>query len=243
MKDYESWHFRDRSFAWALAISLLWHFFWFFSITITVSPKKLSPRARPRIVSLGPVLDDAIFRALVQNKPQLSQTFYRHLSDYPALEDLKVRTIERHASGDVVSLPFGKRFINSLRGIIGGDKAEPAYEFISRLTSGYSEEVAGLEGEVRSRQLLSRPAEPDFPAGLDPSLRDSETEIRFSVEPSGAVSSTAVAVSSGSPEIDLVWLRYLRKWRFAPLDSRRAAHDQTGRMRFRFFAKTESKQA
>lgn len=243
MKNYESWHFRDRSFAWALAISLLWHFFWFFSITITVSPKRLSQKTRPKIVSLGPVLDDTLFRVLVQNKPQLSQTFYRHLSDYPALEDLKVRTIERHSPGDVVSLPFGQRFMSSLKGMVGGDKAEPAYEFISRLTSGYSEEVAGLEGEVKNRQVLSRPASPAFPAGLDPSLRDAETEIRFSVEPSGAVSGAAVVVSSGSPEMDLVWLRYLRKWQFSPLDSRRAAPDQTGRVRFRFSVKTEAERS
>ncbi|HTL70009.1 MAG TPA: hypothetical protein VL404_01840, partial [Candidatus Eisenbacteria bacterium] len=65
MKGYETWHFRDRTFLGAVGLSLLWHFFWFFSITIVVSPPKPKNKPMVKIVSIGPVLDDSIFRTLV----------------------------------------------------------------------------------------------------------------------------------------------------------------------------------
>ena len=134
MKDYESWSFWDRSFLWALAVSLLWHLFWFFSITITVSShQKIKPR--PKLVSIGAVLDDTIFKTLVENRPQLSQAFYRPLSDFSPKLEPEVKTIERYSPGDVVSVPFRKKFSNSLRELISGTKSSPDYEILPRLKS------------------------------------------------------------------------------------------------------------
>ncbi|MBI3252054.1 MAG: hypothetical protein HYZ52_01885 [Candidatus Omnitrophica bacterium] len=119
------WTFRNRPFAFAVALSLLWHFFWFFSISIVVTPKKKLFKTRPRIVSLGPVLDDTIFRTLVETKPQLSRAFYRDASDFSQVIEPKAQTIERHAPGEVVSVPFSRKFFTSLRDWVGGSKAFP----------------------------------------------------------------------------------------------------------------------
>ena len=132
MRDYEGWSFRDRSFAFALFLSAAWHLFWFFTVTITVNPAKGHFKPRPGIVSLGPVLDDAIFRTLAATKPQLSQTFYRRLTDFSPPVELKPQTIERRSPGDVVSVPFGRKFSSPVRDLMSGDKASPEYEFISR---------------------------------------------------------------------------------------------------------------
>lgn len=129
LREYRSWSFWDRTFFVGLAFSLLWHFFWFFSIKIVVSPPKKAEKPRPYLVSLGPVMDDAIFKTLVESRPELSQSFYRRPSDFLAAAELPIETIPRQMKGDVVSVPFGKKFIASLREVVGGVKAAPDFEW------------------------------------------------------------------------------------------------------------------
>lgn len=229
MKEYDTWSFRDRSFLMGLAVSLAWHFFWFFSITIVISPPKAKEKPRPRVVSLGPVLNDTIFKTLIETRPELSQTFYRGPAALsPEALEPKVQTIERYSPGDIVSVPFGKKILNSMRMLVGGDKASPEDDFALRLNLGYPEEVSGMEGEAKDRQVLSRPEEPDVPAGAG-----SEIEIAFTIDPSGAVKSTEITSSSGSSAADALWLRYFRHWQFSPLSGRPHAEDQSGRIRFK----------
>ncbi len=237
MRDYSGWSFNDRSFLMALGISLLWHFFWFFSITITVSSSRRSGhQPRPNIVSLGPVLDDTIFKTLVENKPQLSETFYRRISDFSSPLDLQVKTMERFSPGEIVGLPSRKKFWSSLRGLVGGAKTSPDYELALHTPAlGISYDVAPIEGEAKHRQILSRPEEPLFPLGLDPAWKASVTELQFSVDPSGFVTHVEVFLSSGSPDLDLAWVRYMRQWQFSPLsETGGSARAQTGKIRLRF---------
>jgi len=242
LRDYSGWSFGDRSFLMALGISLLWHFFWFFSITITVdSSKRFSHQPRPKIVSLGPVLDDAIFRTLTQNKPQLSETFYRRISDFSSPLDLQVKTMERFSSGEVVGLPASKKFLSSLRGLVGGAKTSPDYAPVTHEAPalGVSYETSEIEGEASHRQLLSRPEEPLFPLGLDPALKDSEAELQFAVDPSGVVTHAEILLSSGNPDLDLIWVRYVRHWQFSILsETNKLAGAQTGKIRLRFSRST-----
>ena len=151
MRSYEGWSFRDRSFVFALFLSVAWHCFWFFSVTITVNPLERHFKPKPGIVSLGPVLDDAIFRTLAATKPQLSQTFYRRLSDFSPAVELKTQPLERHSPGDIVSVPFGRKFFSPLKELVSGDKASPEYEFISR----YSLPDETLDEKEKKRRHLT----------------------------------------------------------------------------------------
>ena len=177
----------DRPFTLALIFSALWHLFWFFSVNIVVAPQKMRFKQHPQLVSLGPVLDDSIFRTLVETRPQISETLYRRLSDYTSTVDLEVQTMERHTPGDVVSVPFGKKFLNSVRDLVGGEKSAPAHEFISRIKINYGEDNQTIEGEAKSRRVLNKPDEPVFPEGFDPALRNGQTELQFTVNESGVV--------------------------------------------------------
>ena len=134
MRDHESWSFRDRSFLWALLFSLLWHVFWFFSLTITVSAHK-KVKLKTKLVSIGSVLDDSIFKTIVENRPQLSQAFYRPLSDLSPQLEPQPQPIERYSSGDVVSVPFSKKFSESMKDLLGGAKSAPDYELTPQLKS------------------------------------------------------------------------------------------------------------
>jgi TonB family protein len=140
------------------------------------------------------------------------------------------KTIERSSPGDVVSVPLGKRFLDSVKMLVGGDKASPDAEFTSRLPIGYGEEPPAVEGDAKGRAVVSRPEEPqlliDVPAGA-------EIEIQFTVDPAGAVTDADVTVSSGRPSLDAQWLKYLKRWEFSPLGLDVPPVEQRGRVRFR----------
>lgn len=220
MKDYQSWSFFNRPFLAALALSGLWHLLWILTLNVTIEPQRVISRLRPEIVSLGPVLDDTIFRTLVEARPRYSEAFYRHLSDLSRTIEPEVRTIERRQPGDVVSFTMGQRLFDSLRQAVGGSKFEretvPA--------------VSGPEvtGEAAARTLLYRPPEPESSHPL-PALMRQPTEITFDVSPSGAVVQAEIVSSSGDAESDLLYLAYLKQWRFNPIG---AASAQRGRVRF-----------
>ena len=152
VNNYEGWSFRERSFAAALGLSILWHAFWFFSITISLNPHKMLAKPRPKIVSLGSVLDDKMFRVLIETKPEYSQTFYRRLSDFSSPVEIQAKTVERYSRGSVVSMPFGKKTWNAIRGLIGGTKASPEHEFISRIKIGFTaDQTAIVEDELKDK--------------------------------------------------------------------------------------------
>ena len=155
LRDYRSWSFWNRSFVIGLLFSLLWHFFWFFSLKIVVSAPRKMEKPRPYLVSLGPVMDDAIFKTIVESRPELSQSFYRRPSDFAAATDLPAETVGRHEVGDVVSVPFSKRFFDSLKEIVGGVKASPDFEWTP---ANFSPPPAETEDEKKKRLHLVQEA-------------------------------------------------------------------------------------
>lgn len=223
-RDYRSWSFADRSFGFALAVSLLWHLFWFFSVSITVATEPVKRSVNPRILSLGPVLDDAILRTLVQSRPEVSKAFYRELSDFQAATELPIQTVERRESGDVTSLPFGEETMRSLRRLMSGDKTSPEELFRG---SGFSPGAYfELEGDVEAARILSRPEPPD--------VNDVRaTGIDFEVDSAGKVVSTEVAVSSGNETLDSRWEDHLRQWLFEPSPIVGSSDRLKGRATFR----------
>ena len=126
MNDYRSWSFTDRSFLFAVLVSVLWHLFWFFSVTIVVAPLRKNPVSQPSVVSLGPVLDDAIFRTLVESRPEISKAFYKPPADFSAATEVPPQTLERYTPVEAVNVPSGKKFFDSLKDRVGGTKTVPS---------------------------------------------------------------------------------------------------------------------
>lgn len=226
MKDYQSWSFFNRPFLAALALSGVWHLLWILTLNVTIEPQRSVSRLRPEIVSLGPVLDDTIFRTLVEARPRYSEAFYRHLSDLSRTVEPEVRTIERRQPGDVVSFTMGQRLFDSLRQVVGGSKFE------RETIAGSGGSGPEITGEVADRTLLYRPTEPES-HGHALALMRQPIEIAFDVSPAGAVVQAEIASSSGDTESDLLYLAYLKQWRFNPVG---AASVQRGRARFELSA-------
>jgi TonB family protein len=196
MKEYRSWSFTDRWFWYAMAVSVLWHAFWFFSITIVVNAPARRPMVQPRIVSLGPVLDDAIFRTLVETRPEVSKAFYRQPADFSTATDVPTETLERFSPGDVVSVPKG--FQSRLREVVGGEKASPVF------TDGPSDYFT-LSG-IGASQVISHP---------QPPAASSEVRLEFSLDERGRPEDIQVLSSSGDRGTDTAWQDHLSRWVFA----------------------------
>jgi hypothetical protein len=203
----------------ALAASILWHLFWFFSVTIVVSPPKNADKPKPRLVSLGPVLDDSIFRSLVESRIDATPAYYRPRLTGNTATELPAETAERRLPGDVVSVPFGTQAQNALAGLVGGRKAAPDFDLADVFAGlgGASTPAVRFTGPAEERQILFSPPKPALPPEADPAALSAPTRIRFLVDGSGAVSAAEITASSGYPEIDLLWLEYLRRFQFAPL--------------------------
>jgi len=223
-------YLNDRPLLLGALLSLLWHFFWFFSITITIGPSELARRRVTRTASLGAVLDDTIFRTLVESRPQVTEAFYRHMSDLaPAPPEPEIPLMDRHSSGDVVSVPFGKKFIMTLKEFIDGEKPSPDFGLGAGMGGSFGR-WESLEGQIKDRAVLSRPPRPDFPREAESRLFGAESVVGFSVDPSGTVVETETIISTGDPAVDALWLEYVRGFRFSPV----AVERQNGKARLRF---------
>ena len=207
--DYRSWSFTDRPFLFAVVVSLLWHLFWFFSLTIVVAPPRKTPHVQPTIVALGPVLSDAIFKTLVESRPEISKAFYRQPADFSSATEAPMETVPRYSPGDVVSVPQGKKFAGSMKELISGVKVSPEAG-LPTLVSDDIGDYFEFSGVSETLQILSQPPAPG--ALL---LSAQPTEIEFSIDTHGRVTDPQVAVSSGDAATDLAWEDHLRQWIFA----------------------------
>jgi hypothetical protein len=225
-KEYRSWSFADRSFLFAFTVSILWHLFWFFSVTIVVTPTKIKRAIETKTVSLGPVLSDTIFRTLVESRPEYSKTFYRQLADFEPATDIPTPTIERHASGDVMSLPVGKKFAQSLKDLIGGSKTLPEDAITDPLGFTGDSSFFELTGDISKNQILSRPATPEgfLPRAL---------EIEFELAPDGKVVVLGTVLSSTDPAEDLRWENYFRQCLFMPAPVLGSSGSPKGKVTFK----------
>lgn len=206
-RDYRSWTFTDRAFLFAAAVSVLWHLFWFFAVTIVVTPATRLKPVRTAMVSLGPVLDDALIKTLIESRPEYSRAFYRELSEFESAVEVPRQSLERREDGDVTSLPFGAKATEDLHRALSGAKGSADF---FQGGSGFSvSDYFKLEGDVGSPDLLSRP-EPPAVNDVRP------VEVAFEIDAGGRVISTEIVRSSGDTALDARWEDHLRQWLFSP---------------------------
>ena len=77
-------------------------------------------------------------------------------------------------------------------------------------------ETFRLEGPARERPLYYRPERPQLPRWIDPKEIRTDLQFRFWISREGRVESIEKLISSGDPTVDLIGMRYLRRWQFGP---------------------------
>ena len=224
--------FRNRGFQYAAVGSLLWHAFWLFGVSANFTPAGAAPKPT-RIYFLGPVLTDDSFNMILATKPELSET--RYVADAALAQELEpaLENLGRQSPGDLVSVPSGGATWNILRGVLESGRARSAPPFAEKFNVDIAAGPYPVTGALAERGLLRVPKPP--PSLTAPGEEDaglSEAVFALTVNAQGDVVSADVRASSGSPERDLEWRDYLKKWQFVPLPSYLTS-DQKGEVRIR----------
>jgi len=208
--------------------------------TVVIVPIGVREKGFANVSFLGQVLDkDSFWDEL--------QTFKKHSLVGRADGE---RSFSPH-SGKVITEPvrsfFGKeRFLDDKRykpvigEIIEAKKRFPiAIEKKSIADPAVERSV--IEGQAKDRSLIFKPALPSYQELIAVSGQDLvkpyfKVKMRLVIAPDGTVKAVDKLETSGQPEVDLIAIRYLKKWRFSPLSPDKAGEDQEGIVSLKFDA-------
>ena len=230
------YYLKERGFQLAIIGSVVWHFFWLFGVQVNEYPHERSGSSKTRIYFLGPVLTDEAFNMIVSTKPELSETLYRSASQLIQTLEPEIENLSRHTPGDLVSIPFGQRTWHSLRGILEIQRQRQPSYFYEKFSVDIIKSPFPLTGDLAKRDLFylpQLPRKPDrllYPEGI---TVGPEALFEITVNAKGEVTKVENIVSTGNPEEDLIWNRYLKDWQFMPFPGE-SGPNQKGQLRVGF---------
>jgi len=227
--------FKNPGYQYAMLASVLWHLFWFFGLAVDVKAPEEKVRPDLKIHFLGPVLSDDAFNMIVATKPELSRTFYKSAETFEEALEPEAGQLDRRQPGDLLSVPLGRTTWGALRGSLPEEKPYAHEEFIDKFSIDIIESPFPVEGDLKDRDLFHLP---DLPKKAPPLSEEMPSagaaEFRVRVDAEGVVRKIENVISSGDPETDLVWQRYLKKWQFMPLDVPEGDAVQEGLIKVRY---------
>lgn len=223
---------RDRGIQYGIAGSALWHLFWLFVVTVNFSNGGSSQPRGTRIYFLGPVLSDRSFNTIVASKPELSETIYRSAGETAEALEPEIESLGRESPGDAVSVPSGQAAWSSLRGVLNTSRVHHPALFYEKFPVDIVKSPFPVTGQLAKRDIFYLPPAPPEPVNA-PAGAPSEAVFEIAVNAAGAVVRVENEISSGDPETDLSWQRYLKEWQFMPNQTQGPA-PETGEIRLRF---------
>ncbi|MEA3560329.1 MAG: hypothetical protein U9R31_00960 [Candidatus Omnitrophota bacterium] len=205
--------FRNRIFNLALAISIAWHLFWICGIRVDFGQFSTSSLKKyPAISFLGSILEESTFRTGL--KLDLFKFGGRRGLIGDSL-DLRSRF-----SGGGVELNRKKEIITRKQaGVLNKCKLVDLSSTLGEYSltpPDYLPRVK-LEGPVKDRMVLYNPPFPSLPDWASQHSLKFNLQIKFWVSHQGIVRRTEPKISCGYPELDLLGMRYINKWRFESL--------------------------
>ena len=224
---------REKGFQYAIAGSLLWHFFWLFVVAVNFSGGAVEARKNTRIYFIGPVLSDHAFNVLLSNKPEMSQTIYRTLPEIEETLEPEIENLGRQSPGDAVSVPTGRSSWSHLQGVLRA--SAPGHHdalFYEKFQADIAASPFPVSGDLQKRDILYLPDLPLAASAAREGAPSGEAVFKLTVSADGKVTRAENTVSSGDASLDLVWQKYLEGWQFLPLEGG-SGPDQTGQVRLR----------
>ncbi|HOX09421.1 MAG TPA: TonB family protein [Candidatus Omnitrophota bacterium] len=206
----------------AAAVSVLWHILLLSTFKISVKPG--GPEAAgqyPRVAFVGSILED---------KTMVHYDAGEKSENIRKLAALAVPSENAYGPGANDRMPLSTRADPAKKTGPGAPSSSVTGERVmarqpfDKVMVRYKTSPSEIEGPARFREVVYKPELPTFlrwdeSLGVDlQGLGDSfEVGLRFSVSPEGKVESVERVSSSGHPTVDIVAIRYLKGWQFAPL--------------------------
>ena len=224
-----------HAFALALVASLVWHIFWFSSVKISVSAPAVADRSGSTVSFIGSILEDSPILSVKASVGAASDAEIRRLQDLaplsrdPALFFEKDLVIEgRRLSGNEKLASISDfDILKEMDAKYSADTAVGAKQIpekpFDKIMVSYKTYPSETAGPARFREVIYKPELPaylrwDEGLGVDLDRLGNifSIELKFWVSPEGKVESIERLSSSGHPTVDLVGMRYLKGWQFAP---------------------------
>lgn len=226
-----------RPFTIAVLISLGWHLFLGSAFCIVLTPAKFDGVSGYAPINfLGPLLlEDIAVKTSTRFEPEFAsmhpegrtsgeETFYakpeRPKKEVPAsrLDDTAIAK-EKEIGQGYVSL-YNKSIA----------------PFLYQQQQEYQPKVLDITGPIAGRGIVYKPELPltiKWPAKTihDQDMDSFELVLRFYVSPVGEVESVEKIYSSGYQDIDIIGIRYIKMWQFAPVSGK---EPQMGQIRINF---------
>jgi hypothetical protein len=185
------------------------------AVSVVVLPGRYKARELTSVSFLGPILEKTALEIMLANKPVAVTTTYQLPPRYrnfdkaekPLLKDEVKKHISLFAE-DSLSKAFGMIFRK--------DKEVPNIVKEVKRDKAYIRNSSEISGPVAEREVIYKPKKPRLPSWITTKV-SFILELEFSVSSQGDVKEVVPVVSSGNPEVDLLGIRYLKGWKFAPL--------------------------
>lgn len=208
------------------------------AVDVVVLPGRYKARDLSSVSFLGPILEETALQIMLVNKPVAVTTRYQHGLKYTHHIAEKEELPLRDETTDQAKRYVSANAEDSIGGSLGVSFRKR--KEIPNIVKGMSKHATHpgspsmISGDIAKREVIYKPKKPKLPSWITASV-PFVVELDFCVLPQGEVKEVVPAVSSGNPEVDLLGIRYLKSWKFAPLAQNRD-EEQGGRVKFIFGA-------
>lgn len=229
--------FDDRPLKVSLLFSFAWHLICMSVISIAVMPQGLDISNFSRVSFLGPILEETIFDMMLKGEGARAEAIYSAGSAPSRFIDFDIEpeAPKYEISGRTAAAgQAADTFRGSLRNILSGRKKIPRYSLRESVSVRHQKETFVLEGSVHNREIFYKPEFPSIKRHIDIQDASFNMELKFVVSPKGRVERVEPVVSSGYADIDLVGMRYMRRWLFVSLRKDQEQVNQWGKIRLTF---------
>lgn len=183
---------------------------------IDVSNPSKANRRDLQINFMGPVLTDDAFNLIVSSKPELSLSEYRTPDSFEQTLEPKGIAMQRYIPDGLMSVSLGRSTWRDLMDSALLDKPDAASDLYKKYEVPIALTPFPISGGLAARSLRYFPPVPEKKQKLNEAETAGNLEFELTVNPAGEVSDVKRLSTSGNPVTDAFWLRYLKKWKFAP---------------------------
>lgn len=236
-----------HALAAALAVSLAWHIFWIFSVKIFISAPVVPVNTGSKVSFIGSILDEGPILSAKTPGESASDVDIRRLRDLAVPADI-ISGGDALTGNEKLPSVSDPDILNEMNtkfsaDITVGQKQIPERPF-DKITVSYKTYPSEVGGPARFREVVYKPEFPsdlrwDESFGVDFDRLGStfSIELKFWISPDGKVESVERVSSSGHPAVDIIGIRYLKGWQFAPLKPGGQKEGQWGTVKLNFSLK------
>jgi len=228
----------------ALIASLAWHLFWIFSVKISVSTPVVPVRLESTVSFVGAILEEGpVFTAAGPGVVAQDVDIVR-LQDLVMRPEIGASSAVHGGTGKLANIS-DPDILKEIETKSSADAAIVAKQMpekpFDEIKVSYKTYPAEIEGPARFREVIYKPEHPaslrwDESLGVDFDRLGNTFSVglKFQVSPEGKVESVERLSSSGHPTVDIIAIRYLKEWQFAPLKAGNPKEEQWGTVNLDF---------